>query len=97
MPGKPDLVHHPARDVQRPRRLGEQDPRLDRAAGGDDGRLAEVVEPEFRRELGGRLAEELRLRLRQIGRRDMPQLRPNFHGYSKGSAMMNDTVTMRRI
>ena len=67
MPGKPDLVHHPARDVQRPRPLAEQDPRLDRVAGGHDGRRS--ARAGAAASSGGRLAEEFRLRLSQVGRK----------------------------
>src|SRR4051794_693726 len=64
--GQSDLVNALAVEVQGPDAVGDQDSRLDRRAGGDDGGPAAVDQAAFLREVGMDLDEHRRLELGEI-------------------------------
>jgi len=83
VPGQANLVQDPALELQGLHPLGDQHPGLDRAAGRDDRRPAQVVQAALRGELRRDLAEERGLQLREV--RQEP-------GHAAGRVMLGQPV-----
>src|SRR6476659_8307225 len=64
-----DLMDRLAADTKRPHARSDHGPRLDDAAHGHDREPASRLDPALGRELRGDLTEELRLQLREMGKR----------------------------